>query len=106
MDLADEISDGQQCLGRIFRRCWSEHGKHEPGHTARVRTLRLAASGKRCAMARTRAAAYCVGENHAEVAKIYCSRGDRHYRTGRRQIVLLQLAESVLRQSQLKARCS
>jgi len=31
VELADEISHGQQRLGRLFRRRWAEHGEYESG---------------------------------------------------------------------------
>jgi hypothetical protein len=45
LGLAHDVPHGKQRVGRLFRRCWPEHGEHEPGDTARVCALYLAAPG-------------------------------------------------------------
>ena len=41
LGLADEIPDAEQRVGRLFRGCAGQHGKHEQRHSARVRALRV-----------------------------------------------------------------
>ena len=52
LGLAHEVPHGKQRVGKLFRRCWPEHGEHEPGYTAGVCALYLAAPGKGSTVAR------------------------------------------------------
>src|SRR5579859_1174500 len=103
MVVADEIPDDEQRVGRLFRRRWPRYGKYESGNSAGAGAVCAAASGKRLRLARARAEIDRLGEDNAEVAEICGARCDGDDGTRRRKTILLQFAESMLREPHVAA---